>query len=210
MIRRPPRATRTDTRFPYRTLFRSPDGAGRYDPRERPGAGRHRGTGARFPSTRSPAARSPASEPPRMTDAAAGETPAADGAALWHVLIVDDDVRLLDLLRRFLSVNGFRVTTAGNTPEARTRLAAMSFDLILIDVMMPGESGLDLARDLQRSRATTPVLPLTAMGEAEARVRGLETGAEAYVGKPFEPRDLNLRERKSVVEGKRVSVRVNP
>src|SRR3546814_6071495 len=84
MIRRPPRATRTDTRFPYRTLFRSPDGAGRYDPRERPGAGRHRGTGARFPSTRSPAARSPASEPPRMTDAAAGETPAADGAALWH------------------------------------------------------------------------------------------------------------------------------
>src|SRR3546814_18262655 len=69
----------------------------------------------------------------------------------------------------------------------------MSFDLILLDVMMPGESGLDLARDLQRSRATTPVLLLTAMGEAEDRVRGLETGAEDYVVKPFEPRELILR-----------------
>src|SRR3546814_10604415 len=104
-----------------------------------------------------------------MTDAAAGETPAADGAALWHVLIVDDDVRLLDLLRRFLSVNGFRVTTAGNTPEARTRRAAMSFDLILLDVMMPGESGLDLPRALQRSGAATPVLLLTARGGAVER-----------------------------------------
>jgi len=112
-----------------------------------------------------------------------------------HVLIVDDDARLLDLLRRFLSANGFRVTTAATASEARTRLAAIDFDLILLDVMMPGESGLDLATHLRRTGQTAPVLLLTAMGEAEDRIRGLETGAEDYVVKPFEPRELVLRMR---------------
>lgn len=117
------------------------------------------------------------------------------GAAPAQVLIVDDDPRLLDLLRRFLSANGFGVTTAPNAAEARARLAAMRFDLVLLDVMMPGESGLDLARHLHRSADAAPVLLLTAMAEAEDRIRGLETGAEDYVVKPFEPRELVLRMR---------------
>ncbi|MFN4089480.1 MAG: response regulator [Alphaproteobacteria bacterium] len=115
--------------------------------------------------------------------------------AMWHVLVVDDDRRLLDLLRRFLSANGFRVTTAASAAEARAQLAAMGFDLVLLDVMMPGESGLDLAHDLQRAPGGTPILLLTAMGEADDRIRGLEAGAEDYVVKPFEPRELVLRMR---------------
>lgn len=130
-----------------------------------------------------------------MSGAILDERPGHPEAALAHVLIVDDDQRLLDLLRRFLSANGFRVTTAPNAAEARARLAAMHFDLVLLDVMMPGESGLDLARHLQRNAEHTPVLLLTAMAEAEDRIRGLETGAEDYVVKPFEPRELVLRMR---------------
>lgn len=116
-------------------------------------------------------------------------------SAMSHVLIVDDDARLLDLLRRFLSANGFRVTTADTAAAARARLEGIDFDLILLDVMMPGESGIDLACDLRRSGQSAPILLLTAMGEPEDRIRGLETGAEDYVVKPFEPRELVLRMR---------------
>src|SRR5690606_41092021 len=91
-------------------------------------------------------------------------------SAMSHVLIVDDDARLLDLLRRFLSANGFRVTTADTAAAARARLEGIDFDLILLDVMMPGESGIDLARDLRRSGQSAPILLLTAMGEPEDRI----------------------------------------
>jgi len=130
-----------------------------------------------------------------MNGTALDERAGGTGAAPAQVLIVDDDPRLLDLLRRFLSANGFGVTTAPNATEARARLAAMRFDLVLLDVMMPGESGLDLARHLNRSTDAAPVLLLTAMAEAEDRIRGLEAGAEDYVVKPFEPRELVLRMR---------------
>jgi two-component system, OmpR family, phosphate regulon response regulator OmpR len=109
-----------------------------------------------------------------------------------HLLVVDDDARLRELLSRYLSDNGFRVTVAADAAEARANLARFAFDLVVLDVMMPGESGLDLTRSL-RSRGPVPVLLLTAMAEPGDRVNGLEQGAEDYLAKPFEPRELVLR-----------------
>ncbi len=109
-----------------------------------------------------------------------------------HLLVVDDDARLRELLRRYLSESRFRITTAADAAEARRHLASFAFDLIVLDVMLPGESGLDLTRDLQRERRL-PVLLLTAMAEPEDRVNGLEQGADDYLSKPFEPRELVLR-----------------
>jgi two-component system, OmpR family, phosphate regulon response regulator OmpR len=109
-----------------------------------------------------------------------------------HLLVVDDDARLRELLRRYLSDNGFRVTTAEDAADARAQLAAFAFDLVVLDVMMPGESGLDLTRAL-RSEDRVPVLLLTAMAEPEDRINGLEHGADDYLSKPFEPRELVLR-----------------
>src|SRR5271168_4644008 len=111
-----------------------------------------------------------------------------------HLLVVDDDARLRDLLRRYLTDSGFRVTGAADAREARAQLAAFAFDLIVLDVMMPGESGLALTRALRADRATpVPVLLLTAMAEPEDRINGLEQGADDYLSKPFEPRELVLR-----------------
>lgn len=109
-----------------------------------------------------------------------------------HLLVVDDDARLRELLRRYLSDSGFRVTTAANAAEARSKLAGFAFDLVVLDVMMPGESGIELTRVLRRD-GETAVLLLTAMAEPEDRVNGLEQGADDYLAKPFEPRELVLR-----------------
>lgn len=109
-----------------------------------------------------------------------------------HILVVDDDTRLRELLRKYLSDNGYLVTTAADAGEARGRLDGLAFDLIVLDVMMPGEGGLGFTRWL-RQRNAVPVLMLTAMGETEDRVAGLESGADDYLPKPFEPRELLLR-----------------
>jgi two-component system phosphate regulon response regulator OmpR len=109
-----------------------------------------------------------------------------------HLLLVDDDKRILELLSRYLSDHGFRVTTASSAVEARARLGGISFDLLVLDVMMPGESGLDLARSI-RNDSPVPILMLTARTEPIDRIAGLETGADDYVAKPFEPRELLLR-----------------
>ena len=109
-----------------------------------------------------------------------------------HILVVDDDDRLRELLREYLSENGFRVTTAENAEDARVRLRRLLFDLLVIDVMMPGEDGLTLTASL-REMSGVPILLLTAMGEPEDRVEGLERGADDYMTKPFEPRELVLR-----------------
>ena len=109
-----------------------------------------------------------------------------------HLLVVDDDSRLRGLLRRYLSDNGFRVTTAGDAGEARASLASFAFDLVVLDVMMPGENGLDLTRSLRRD-STVPVLLLTARAEPEDRIIALEEGADDFLAKPFEPRELVLR-----------------
>lgn len=109
-----------------------------------------------------------------------------------HILVVDDDTRLRELLRSFLSRNGFRVTVAANAVEARERLDLIDFDLIVLDVMMPGQSGLELATEIRRTD-DVPIFMLTAMVETRDRIAGLETGVDDYLGKPFEPRELLLR-----------------
>ncbi|MSO71629.1 MAG: response regulator transcription factor [Alphaproteobacteria bacterium] len=109
-----------------------------------------------------------------------------------HVLVVDDDKRLCTLLARFLGAQGFRVTTAASSDEARTRLRSFAFDLIVLDVMLPGESGLELTQSL-RAESAVPILLLTARGDPEDRIEGLERGADDYLAKPFEPRELVAR-----------------
>ncbi|UCH73855.1 MAG: response regulator [Rhodospirillales bacterium] len=110
-----------------------------------------------------------------------------------HILVVDDDRRLRDLLHRYLSDNGFMVTSAEGAAEARRLQRGITFDLIVLDVMMPGESGLELARSLRQAHNNVPILMLTAMGEPSDRIGGLEAGADDYLPKPFEPRELLLR-----------------
>ncbi|MDB5525307.1 MAG: hypothetical protein JWM58_3070 [Rhizobium sp.] len=109
-----------------------------------------------------------------------------------HLLIVDDDKRIRELLQKFLNGKGFRVTVAADAAEARRRLEGLDFDLLVLDVMMPGETGIALTAALREIR-NIPVILLTALGEAESRVAGLEAGADDYLAKPFDPRELVLR-----------------
>lgn len=118
-------------------------------------------------------------------------TPSPDDDAP-HILVVDDDRRIRELIRRYLSENGYRISTAENAAEARARLAGFTFDLLVVDVMMPGESGLELTTSLRR-QSNVPILMLTARTETNDRIAGLEGGADDYLGKPFEPRELLLR-----------------
>jgi two-component system phosphate regulon response regulator OmpR len=119
------------------------------------------------------------------------KTQAIDGEAP-HIMVVDDDDRLRKLLRRYLSENGYRVTTAQSAADAEAKLRGLTFDLLVLDVMMPGENGVDFTHRLRQS-LPVPILLLTAMGEAEDRIAGLESGADDYLTKPFEPRELLLR-----------------
>ncbi|MBL9052759.1 MAG: response regulator [Tabrizicola sp.] len=109
-----------------------------------------------------------------------------------HLLIVDDDERIRGLLQKFLIRNGFLVSVARDAAQARRILGGLEFDMIVMDVMMPGEDGVTLTRDL-RKRIQTPILLLTARGEAANRIQGLEAGADDYLVKPFEPKELLLR-----------------
>lgn len=109
-----------------------------------------------------------------------------------HLLIVDDDERIRSLLGRFLRRSGYLVSCARDAAQARRLLSGLDFDLIVMDVMMPGEDGMSLTRDLRRSRET-PILLLTARGDTADRIAGLESGADDYLPKPFEPRELLLR-----------------
>ncbi|MBB6254692.1 response regulator [Nitrospirillum iridis] len=111
---------------------------------------------------------------------------------LPHILVVDDDDRLREALRRYLSQNGFIVSAAADAAAARRMLASLNFDLMVLDVRMPGESGLDLTRSL-RADGGLPILLLTANGQPDDRIAGLEAGADDYLPKPFEPRELVLR-----------------
>jgi len=116
----------------------------------------------------------------------------APGDDAPHLLVVDDDTRIRNLLKQYLTENGFRVTVAGTAAEARRRLEGLDFDLLVIDVMMPGENGVDLTKSL-RANKKVPILMLTALSEVESRISGLEAGADDYMPKPFDPRELILR-----------------
>lgn len=118
---------------------------------------------------------------------------APDPAEQPHILVVDDDARLRELLRRYLSSNGFIVSTAGNAAEARARLQGMAFDLLVVDIMMPGETGLELTESLSVGAEAAPILLLTARDDPDDRIAGLEAGADDYLAKPFQPRELVLR-----------------
>lgn len=110
-----------------------------------------------------------------------------------HILVVDDDRRLLRLLQRYLTEQGYRVTTAEDAAQARRIMAVMEPDAMVLDVTMPGENGLELTKSLREAGHSLPILLLTARGEPADRIVGLETGADDYLGKPFEPRELLLR-----------------
>ncbi len=109
-----------------------------------------------------------------------------------HLLVIDDDTRIRTLLQRYLTGQGMRVTVAANAAEARRKLEGLDFDLLIVDVMMPGESGVELTRAL-RSQKNVPILMLTALSETDSRITGLEAGADDYLAKPFDPRELVLR-----------------
>lgn len=109
-----------------------------------------------------------------------------------HILVVDDDRKLRELLKTFLENEGFKVTAAQNAKEAAELVEKKQFDLMVLDVMMPGKTGMELTAELRASHSL-PILMLTAMGEAEQRILGLEKGADDYLAKPFEPRELSLR-----------------
>src|SRR3974377_1355312 len=109
-----------------------------------------------------------------------------------HLLVVDDDRRIRDLLSRFLLTEGYRVTTAETWADAGAKLEGLLFDLLILDVMMPGETGFNLARDL-RAASNVPIIMLTARAEPHSRIEGLAIGADDSLGKPFEPKELSLR-----------------
>ncbi len=109
-----------------------------------------------------------------------------------HLLVVDDDDRIRELLRTYLKRHGFRVSTAQSAAEARHLMESLAFDLLILDVMMPGEDGFSLTRSL-RTKDDVPIILLTAKGEAESRIEGLRAGADDYLPKPFEPEELVLR-----------------
>jgi two-component system phosphate regulon response regulator OmpR len=121
-------------------------------------------------------------------ETSAGSVP--DDAA--HLLVVDDDRRIRDALSRYLQREGYRVTTAKNAGDARVKLDGLTFDLLILDVMMPGESGFELAKSVRKT-SEVPILMLTARAETEHRITGLEIGADDYVAKPYDPRELSLR-----------------
>jgi two-component system phosphate regulon response regulator OmpR len=121
--------------------------------------------------------------------AAAVQAPPDDAS---HLLIVDDDTRIRSLLSQFLKANGYRVTTAESAADARRRMEGLAFDLIVLDVMMPGENGYQFAEKL-RATSTVPILMLTALADINDRIRGFELGVDDFMSKPFDPRELLLR-----------------
>ncbi len=110
----------------------------------------------------------------------------------FHILVVDDDDKIKDLIKQFLNEKGFIVSAASNAKEAKIKIDIFNFNLIILDVMMPGQSGYDLTKEIKETR-NIPIILLTAKGEVESRIHGLELGADDYLGKPFDPQELLLR-----------------
>ena len=112
---------------------------------------------------------------------------------IFHILVVDDDNRIRDLVKEYLEENEFLVTTAKNSQDAKEKLEIIKFDILILDIMMPGQSGLSLTKEIKKNNSSTPIILLTAKDDAEDRIQGLEFGADDYLGKPFEPKELLLR-----------------
>ena len=110
----------------------------------------------------------------------------------FHILVVDDDDKIRSLIKQFLSEKGFIVSSAENAEKAKAKIEIFNFNLIILDVMMPGQDGYDLTKELKQTK-NIPIILLTAKGEVESRIHGLELGADDYLGKPFDPKELLLR-----------------
>ena len=123
-----------------------------------------------------------------------------------HILIVDDDDRIRNLLKDYLSENGYIVSTAESANQAKERLQYIKFDIIILDVMMPGQDGYDLTKEIKK-QIKVPVILLTAKGEVENRIKGLELGADDYIGKPFEPKELLLRIKNIISKNNKVDLK---
>ena len=111
---------------------------------------------------------------------------------IFHILVVDDDNRIRELVKEYLEENNFIITTAKDSNDAKKKLEIIKFDIIILDIMMPGESGLELTKKIKK-KDSTPIILLTAKGESKNGIEGLELGADDYLGKPFEPKELLLR-----------------
>ena len=122
-----------------------------------------------------------------------------------HILIVDDDNRIKDLLKEYLNENNYIVTTAENAEKAKMKLTQFRFDLIVLDVMMPGQDGYDLTKEIKK-KINVPIILLTAKGEVENRIKGLEIGADDYIGKPFEPKELLLRIKNIINKNNKIDI----
>ena len=122
-----------------------------------------------------------------------------------HILIVDDDNRIRDLLKEYLNENNYIVTTAFDSENAKVKLSQFKFDLIVLDIMMPGQNGYELTKDLKK-KINIPIILLTAKGEVENRIKGLELGADDYISKPFEPKELLLRIKNIIKKNKKIDL----
>ena len=123
-----------------------------------------------------------------------------------HILVVDDDNRIRDLLKDFLSENNYIVSTAENADQAKEKLKYLKFDIIILDVMMPGQNGYDLTKEIKK-QMKVPIILLTAKGEVENRIKGLELGADDYIGKPFDPKELLLRVRNIIDKNNKIDLK---
>ena len=122
----------------------------------------------------------------------------------YHILVVDDDDRIRELVKEYLNDNGFIVSTGNSAEEAKIKLRYFKFDLIVLDVMMPGQNGFELTKEIKK-KSSIPIILLTAKGEVENRIQGLELGADDYLGKPFEPKELLLRIKNIVKKNKKIN-----
>jgi two-component system, OmpR family, phosphate regulon response regulator OmpR len=123
-----------------------------------------------------------------------------------HILIVDDDDRIRNLLKDYLSENNYMVSTAENANQAKEKIQYISFDIIILDVMMPGQNGYELTKEIKK-QIKIPIILLTAKGEVENRIKGLELGADDYLGKPFEPKELLLRIKNIINKNKKIDLK---
>ena len=129
------------------------------------------------------------------------------GNNLTHILIVDDDNRIRDLLKEYLKENNYIVSTSENAENAKIKLSHFKFDLIVLDVMMPGQDGYDLTKEIKK-KMEIPIILLTAKGEVEHRIKGLELGADDYISKPFEPKELLLRVKNIINKNNKIDLRI--
>ena len=123
-----------------------------------------------------------------------------------HILIVDDDNRIRDLLKDYLERNNYIVSTAENADQAKIKIEYLKFDIIILDVMMPGQNGYELTREIKKKN-NVPIILLTAKGEVESRIKGLELGADDYIGKPFEPKELLLRVKNIIKKNNKIDLK---